>query len=111
MDQGEQLPGLQAQEQVEMWPPPGEAVGMASSGRARICLGQEGKESEEVVPAQSTAVLESRGRMATAMTVFITLIIMFLFSHDQQVLTPFFLILMFLYLLRCERWTSWAQRE
>lgn len=53
VDQGEQLPGLPAQEQVEMWPPPRGAVGMASSGRARICLGQEGEESEEVVPAQT----------------------------------------------------------
>lgn len=91
VDQGEQLPGLQAQEQVEMWPPPGGAVGMASSGRARICLGQEGEESEEVVPAQSTAVLASRGRAATTMTVFITPIIMFLFSHNQQVLTSILL--------------------
>lgn len=90
MERREQLSGLQAQEEVEMWSPPGGAVGTASSGKARICLGQEGQESEQV-PAQSSAGLESGEERGHCDCVCYSLRYAFLFFHNLQVLTSILL--------------------
>ena len=66
-EQGEQPPGLRAQELEEMQPP---FVGWCPQGE--LGSAWDKREVSAQVPAQSSAELESRGGVGTAMTMYVT---------------------------------------